>query len=58
MNYNRLVGVYKEHKEFYEACVEQVRKFCDARNIKSYIKKGTPGSMPDGNKMFGEAMCH
>jgi hypothetical protein len=53
MNYNRLVGEYKQRTEFYEGCVGEVRKFCEEKNIKSYIKKGTPGSTSDGNMIFG-----
>jgi DNA repair photolyase len=44
MNYNKDVSAYAEKDDFYRRCVNQVTDFCRKRNIRSYIKKGTPGA--------------
>ena len=41
LNYNPLVSDYKDHKNFYNICSEQVMDFCKSNNIRFHIKKGT-----------------
>ena len=33
--------MYKEYKQFYNQCAEEVISFCNERNIEYHIKKGT-----------------
>lgn len=41
MHYNKQVSEYKNYKEFYRKCVDEVITFCEQRNITYHIKKGT-----------------
>lgn len=41
MHYNKQVSMYKEYRQFYNQCAEEVISFCDERNIEYHIKKGT-----------------
>lgn len=41
MHYNKQVSMYKEYKQFYNQCAEEVISFCNERNIEYHIKKGT-----------------
>ncbi len=41
MHYNKQVSMYKEYRQFYNQCSEEVISFCDERNIDYHIKKGT-----------------
>lgn len=40
-NYSKEVSAYKEHKDFYNRCANQVIEFCNANNIAYHIKDGT-----------------
>lgn len=40
-NYNKEITAYKDHKEFYNKCAEEVINFCKKNKIDYYIKKGT-----------------
>lgn len=40
-NYNSLTGKFKDHKAFYNSCVQTVRKFCEENEIECIIKQGT-----------------
>lgn len=40
-NYCKEVTAYKEHKAFYNECVETVISFCEGHQIDYHIKKGT-----------------
>lgn len=41
LNYNKVVSEYKQHKEFYNQCAEQVIQFCKDNQIDYHIKTGT-----------------
>lgn len=41
LNYNKAVSEYKQHKEFYNQCAEQVIQFCKDNQIDYHIKTGT-----------------
>jgi DNA repair photolyase len=41
LNYNKNVSSYKSRKDFFNNSANDVIKFCNDRNIKYYIKKGT-----------------
>ncbi len=41
LNYNHLVSDYKDSKNFYNTCSEQVIDFCESNKIIYHIKKGT-----------------
>lgn len=41
MHYNKEITTYKEHKNFFNNCANQVIQFCNANNIAYHIKKGT-----------------
>lgn len=40
-HYNKIVSAYKNNKDFYNNCADSVIKFCEEKNIKYHIKKGT-----------------
>lgn len=40
-NYSSEVSGYPSHKDFYNRCAEQVKKFCSQLNLDCHIKKGT-----------------
>lgn len=40
-NYSKEVTAYTEHKEFYNACAEDVIRFCEKKDIAYHIKEGT-----------------
>ncbi len=41
LHYNKLVSEFSNQKLFYNRCAEQVIRFCQERNIRYHIKKGT-----------------
>ena len=41
LHYNKVVSEYKQHKEFYNQCAEQVIQFCKDHQIDYHIKTGT-----------------
>lgn len=41
LHYNKVVSEYKQHKEFYNQCTEQVIQFCKDHQIDYHIKTGT-----------------
>lgn len=41
LHYNKVVSEYKQHKEFYNQCAEQVIHFCKNHQIDYHIKTGT-----------------
>lgn len=41
LNYNKMVGAAKVVKPFYNACADEVLRFCAARGIECHIKSGT-----------------
>lgn len=40
-HYNKLVSEYKDHKDFYNKCADEVIAFCKKNKIKYHIKDGT-----------------
>lgn len=40
-NYNKTVSSYKDHREFYNTCVQGVTSFCEKMDIDFHIKEGT-----------------
>lgn len=40
-NYNGIIGMFKNYKNFYDETAEKVIKFCDKRGIEVHIKEGT-----------------
>lgn len=40
-HYNKKVSVFKEYKEYYNECADEVISFCKKHNIKLHIKNGT-----------------
>ena len=40
-NYNKTVSAYKENKQFYNECAEEVIAFCEGRGISYHIKAKT-----------------
>lgn len=40
-NYNKIVSSYQNHKIFYNQQCDIIEKYCNEKNIKLYIKKGT-----------------
>lgn len=40
-NYNKEISSYKDHKDFYNKCAEQVIAYCKKHNIAYHIKNGT-----------------
>lgn len=41
MNYNKAITGYKERKEFFNQCAEEVINFCNKKRIAFHIKEGT-----------------
>lgn len=41
MHYNKKVSEYRDYKEFYKKCVEEVTGFCEQRGMAYHIKNGT-----------------
>lgn len=41
MHYNKEITAYKDHKEFFNTCAQQVIRFCEEKGIAYHIKKGT-----------------
>lgn len=41
LHYNKVVSEYRDYKEFYNLCAEQVIQFCTDRQISFHIKNGT-----------------
>lgn len=40
-NYSKEVSAFRDHKDFYNKCAEQVISFCEEHKISFYIKDGT-----------------
>ncbi len=45
LHYNKEATAYKDHKKFYNECSKVVEDFCEAKNIKCHIKKGTKSEL-------------
>lgn len=41
LHYNKIVSEFRDHKEFYNQCVNTVVNFCNAHEIAYHIKTGT-----------------